>query len=299
MSLLLHPAIPKFRRYIYRALALLDGVLPWRQQTVIFAYHGIGRDQWRFGVAFDDFSTQIEYLLTTGFRPVTLEAIYGAIEKGERLPGKTFAVTFDDGYQDILLVRHFLEKRGIRPAVFVIAESEAADRSELGTNRRFLSSYEIRELQAAGWEIGCHSATHADFSKLDAAALEREIAMAKSVLEAKIGFTVRYFAYPKGFHSEVIRAAVKRAGYRGALSMDDGFIGPETDLYALPRVGVDRTHTAEEFATTFLRTVTVFRLIVKSLLHHLQSIGHQAHEVKRAAVFGRIRNQAARSISRL
>ncbi len=271
-SILLHPAIPALRRTIYRVLALLDAMFPGRRQTVVLAYHGIGRDQWRFGVAFDDFCTQIERLLALGFRPTTLDSVYEAIEKKEKLSGKSFVVTFDDGYQDILLVKRFLEKRGVRPAVFVLAEQEEADRSELGTGRQFLSLHEILELHAAGWEIGCHSASHADFSKLDVDALEREVVSSKKVLEEKLGFSIRYFAYPKGFHSELIRATVKRAGYRGALSMDDGFIGTTTDPYALPRVGVDRTHTMEEFSRTFLRPVIGFRLLVKAVLQRIQSI---------------------------
>lgn len=277
MTLLLHPFIPKVRRFVYRALALVERVLPWREQTVIFAYHGIGSDEWRFGVAFDDFCAQIEHLLATGFRPVTLGAVYQAMAEGERLPGKTFAVTFDDGYQDILLVKSFLEVRGIQPAVFVIAEGERALQSELGTDRPFLALHEIRELQAAGWEISCHSATHADFSKLDAARLVREVTAAKSVLETRIGSAVRYFAYPKGFHTREIRALVKAAGYAGALSMDDGFIGPETDPYALPRVGVDRTHTLEEFGWIFLPTVIRFRSLVKVLLRFSQSCTERLH----------------------
>lgn len=263
MSVLLHSAIPKVRRHIYRALAALDAVLPWRRQVVILAYHGIGRDRWRFGVSFNDFCVQIEKILALGFHPVMLETIYEAIKKSERLPGKSFAITFDDGYRDILLVKHFLAKNGIRPTVFVLAEPEDAERKELGTERQFLSIGEISELHSAGWEIGCHSATHADFSELDAEAIEREIVTAKAILETKIGFTVRYFAYPKGFHNELIRATVKKAGYHGALSMDDGFIGPKTDPYALPRVGVDRTHAESEFRQTFLPTVIFFRRGVK------------------------------------
>lgn len=271
-SILLHPAIPALRRSVYRTLAPLAMLFPGRRQTVVLAYHGIGRDQWRFGVTFDDFCAQIERVLALGFRPTTLDSVYEAIERKEELPGKSFVVTFDDGYKDILLVKRFLEKRDIRPAVFVLSEQGGADRTELGTGRQFLSQHEILELHTAGWEVGCHSASHADFSKLDAEALEREVVSAKKVLEEKLGFNIRYFAYPKGFHSELIRATVKRAGYRGALSMDDGFIGSTTDPYALPRVGVDRTHTMEEFGRTFLWPIIGFRLLVKAILQRVQSI---------------------------
>lgn len=263
MTLLLHPAIPKIRRYIYQILAVLDGIFPWRRQVVILAYHGIGRDEWRFSVSFNDFCRQIEQVMAAGYQPVTLEEVFAYIETEATLPKKSFAVTFDDGYRDVLVVKHFLAKKGIHPAVFVLAEPEGAERQELGTERHFLSRGEIFELRAAGWEIGCHSTTHADFSELSAEALEREVVTAKQYLEDHLGFTIRYFAYPKGFHDSRIRATVQRAGYRGALSMDDGFIGPKTDPYAVPRVGVDRTHAEAEFRQAFLPTVIFFRRGVK------------------------------------
>lgn len=266
MSVLLHPAIPKIRRHTYRVLAVLDVFFSWRRQAIVLAYHGIGRDKWRFGISFDDFCRQVERVMAAGYQPVTVADIFACIEKGVSLPKKSFAITFDDGYRDILLVKHFLAKRGICPTVFVLAEPESAIRNELGTNRQFLSSREVMELHAAGWEIGCHSATHADFSKLDRSALEREVARSKNILDKNLGLNIRYFAYPKGFYDSRIRAAVKKAGYVGALSMDDGFIGPSTDTFAVPRIGVDRTHTDEEFDYIFLPLAIRFRQSVKAAL---------------------------------
>lgn len=266
MPVLLHPAIPKVRRCIYRALAVLDAIVPWRRQVMILAYHGIGHDEWRFSASFDDFCRQIERVMAAGYRPVTLEMVFNHINTGMVLPKKSFAVTFDDGYRDILLVKHFLAKRGIRPAVFVLAEPEVAERAELGTGRQFLSAREVLELHAAGWEIGCHSATHADFSRLNTKALEYEVITAKRQLETDLGLSIRYFAYPKGFHDGRIRAAVERARYAGALSMDDGFIGRKTNVFAVPRIGVDRTHTEAEFSSIFLPSAIRFRQMVKAVL---------------------------------
>lgn len=284
MPVLLHPAIPRVRRYIYRALAALDVVLPWRRQVMVLAYHGIGRDKWRFGVSFDDFCRQIEQVMAVGYQPVTLEEIFRHIETGIALPKKSFAVTFDDGYRDILLVKHFLAKRGIRPTVFVLAEPDAAERKELGTRREFLSTREVLELHTAGWEIGCHSATHADFSELDAILLEREVSLAKSTLESNLGLTVRYFAYPKGFYDSRIRAVVKRAGYAGALSMDDGLIGRKTDGFSVPRIGVDRTHTEKEFGYIFLPSVICFRQAVKAVLGYARTFRLQIDQLKRSSL---------------
>lgn len=281
MSLLLHPAIPKVRRYIYRALAALDAVFPWRRQVIVLAYHGIGRDEWRFGVSFDDFCQQIDRVIAAGYTPVTTGEIFRHIKEGAVLPKKCFAVTFDDGYRDILLVKHFLAKSGVCPTVFVLAEPEVAERDELGTGRQFLSTREMIELHSAGWEIGSHSATHADFSKLDTTALGREVARSKGILEKKLGLDIRFFAYPKGFHDGRIRGAVKAAGYLGAFSMDDGFISQSTEMYAVPRIGVDRTHTGREFDFIFLPSVIRFRQFVKATLTSVRALRLRINRLRR------------------
>jgi peptidoglycan/xylan/chitin deacetylase (PgdA/CDA1 family) len=287
MSVLLHPAIPKIRRHVYRILAMLDVVFSWRRQLVILAYHGIGHDTWRFGVSFNDFCWQIEQMIAMGYRPVTAGEVFRYIETGVELPKKSFAVTFDDGYRDILLVEHFLAKRGVYPTVFVLAEPEAAERSELGTGRQFLSTREILELHASGWEIGCHSATHADFAKLSAAALGREVAQSKTILEKKLGLSIRYFAYPKGFHDSRVRIAVKAAGYSGAFSMDDGFIDRSTNAFAVPRVGVDRTHTETEFGQVFLPSTIYFRRVVKAVLGFVRVLRLRIDQLKQSPLLDR------------
>lgn len=265
-SILLHPALPKVRRYIYSILACIDRVFHRKNSIIIFAYHSIGNDNWRFGVALDDFCLQIRHLIGTGYIPVTLDDVIAHIRQGLSIPAKAFVVAFDDGYRDILLVKDFLNEQGIRPALFVLASPEQARRSELTTDRPLLSWEEIRNLKAAGWLIGCHSDTHADFSKIAAADLSSETLSAKRKIELNIGEPIKYFAYPKGYYNEAIHKAVREAGYRAAFSMDDGFIGRSSDLFALPRVGVDRTHTGDEFPYIYQPSAISFRRLVKSIV---------------------------------
>lgn len=240
------------RRIAYLALYLVDVLAKRTNRTVVLCYHSISSDSWRFGVALEDLKKHIEHL-ETRYEFVT------AHEMVLRMQGKKTSVkpavllTFDDGYSDVMKTREFFREKGIKPVLFVLSDDTNANRYELKTTRKFLSRAEILSLYQDGWTIGCHSATHANFAKLTEAAMQREIIDAKQVLEKRLGIPIVYFAYPKGTYTKAIIESVKRAGYTAAFSMDSKV--SLSTIYAVPRVGVDRTHSLREFKTLFSPTV--------------------------------------------
>ena len=68
-----------------------------------------------------------------------------------------------------------------------------------------------RELSAAGFEIGCHSMTHAYLTDLDECGLQYEIVQAKTQLEDIVGKAVENFSCPGGrCDARVIQVAKSR-----------------------------------------------------------------------------------------
>jgi biofilm PGA synthesis lipoprotein PgaB len=177
-----------------------------------------------------------------------------------------FLISFDDGYKDVLSTKDYFQSLGIKPIVFALAEPQKANRAELKTNRQFLNFDDLKELKLAGWEIGCHSATHPDFSKLTPVEIQKEIIDSKKLLESVLGFEVKYFAYPKGVYNEEILAAAQLAGYSLAFSMDDGWASPKGNPLAVPRVGVDRTHSFLEFKTLYAPSVIATKKIFRKII---------------------------------
>jgi peptidoglycan/xylan/chitin deacetylase (PgdA/CDA1 family) len=55
---------------------------------------------------------------------------------------------------------------------------------------------QIKELIAAGWEVGSHSMTHADLTQ--SASVDWELTQSRTNLENKLGVKVDTFAYPFG-----------------------------------------------------------------------------------------------------
>jgi peptidoglycan/xylan/chitin deacetylase (PgdA/CDA1 family) len=111
-----------------------------------------------------------------------------------------------------------------------------------------MSSAQLRELRAASFEIGCHSMTHPYLPDLDQAALDREIAGAKAMLEQMLGAAVDHFSCPGGrYDSRTIQLA-KAAGFRTLATSVPRAVTPSTDAFSLGRVAITRGLTESDFA---------------------------------------------------
>lgn len=96
----------------------------------------------------------------------------------------------------------------------------------------------IRAAAREGLEIGVHSATHRALTRLDDAELEREIVASRETVRAKAEMNPQFFAYPYGLWDAHVRAAVRAAGFRGAVTLDYGLVSARADPWVLQRVNI-------------------------------------------------------------
>src|SRR5262245_55353511 len=82
-------------------------------------------------------------------------------------PVTVVSLTFDDGQASHYATLPILQWRGMRGTYYI--NSELA-----GTSDYYMTWSQIRDLAEAGNEIGGHTATHADLSKVDPATARRE-----------------------------------------------------------------------------------------------------------------------------
>jgi peptidoglycan/xylan/chitin deacetylase (PgdA/CDA1 family) len=78
---------------------------------------------------------------------------------------------------------------------------------------------QLREVSAAGIEIGSHSMSHAFVAGLSPECRRRELTESKRILQDKLGTPVQCFAYPNGAPADAphfLRNEVKAASYRAA-----------------------------------------------------------------------------------
>jgi peptidoglycan/xylan/chitin deacetylase (PgdA/CDA1 family) len=124
-------------------------------------------------------------------------------------------ITFDDGNaSDVEHALPALRERSLTATFFVVA-------GRLG-QPSFLSVDDVRELTAAGMDIGCHGMRHRPWRGLDAAALQEELVAAKATLEAVVERPIKAAACPFGAYDRRVLQTVRRSGYRHMYTSDRG-----------------------------------------------------------------------------
>ncbi|MCW8808319.1 MAG: polysaccharide deacetylase family protein [Rhodanobacter sp.] len=118
-------------------------------------------------------------------------------------------------------------------------------RGGLHPDCRPMSWEQLREMHAAGFEIGSHGVHHRMLAKLSQAELEFELGASKATLERELGAPATLISYPVGgrtaFDDRVIRAA-GAAGYDAGCSYICGTNPVATARrYGLYRLPVERT----------------------------------------------------------
>ncbi len=206
----------------------------------ILAYHKIEnrREVGINVVSPGKFRQQLSLIRQMDFQTITFREVLAA----SPLPPKPLILTFDDAYESIYhhaypLLREF----GMKGVIFAIAGFIGRwnywDANLGGIRFRHMDENQLRELEAAGWEIGAHGVTHRALTRLNPPALRREIQGSRRILEPLCSGPLATFAYPFGLHSARVREAVREAGFvfgcrgiRGA--------GGKGDLLALQRIPV-------------------------------------------------------------
>lgn len=254
------------RRSMYLTLGAINKMAPHlREEIFILCYHSIDNDGWAFSIKLEEFKKHIGYLTENGYKFITLSDLFKFINGGKEIPKHSVILSFDDGYKNILETREFLKKLGIRPALAVLSDTENANRKELDNDKEFLTKTEILNLVKDGWEIGSHTATHSDMNTLSDKQIIEEVEGSKKKLESELKIPINYLAFSKGRYSPKILKAVKKAGYKMALTMNDGEIYKGMNKFLIPRIGVDGTHSFAEFKTLFLPLNIKVRSFLKEL----------------------------------
>jgi peptidoglycan/xylan/chitin deacetylase (PgdA/CDA1 family) len=183
----------------------------------------------------DAFRAHLRALADAGLRGAALG------EARARRDARTVAITFDDGCEtDALEAAPALRERGFGATFFVIAG--------LVERRGYLRGAQLRELSAAGFEIGSHSSRHLPLTALDPGELHEELTGSRRALEDATGAPVRHLSCPHGRWSAAVAAAARAAGYETVSTSETGLNGPATPAARLRRIAVRRDVPAQAVA---------------------------------------------------
>lgn len=137
-------------------------------------------------------------------------------------PAAKISFTFDDGFASVATqARPTLAKYGLTGTTYVITKcvgmTTIPNTCRADTDRRYMTWTQIKQTQAAGWEIGSHTQTHPYLASSDAedgqpnvltpAQVASELAGSKADLAAQ-GITATAFASPYGDYSNATLAQI-------------------------------------------------------------------------------------------
>src|SRR5438270_11346144 len=200
-----------------------------RRRPVVLGYHGVAPSRRRDDlsmllVAPDRFRAQVEMLLAAGFSFVTLAELARLGAGGMPPPGLA-ALTFDDGMRNNHEVAlPILREYAIKATVYVTIGfiDDTSPWIGPGGDGAMMTRDQLRELLAAGWELGAHTMTHPDLSTLDYDACLQEIRDSRIALEEIGGEPVETFAYPFGRYGPEAIAAARDSGMIAAVTTGSG-----------------------------------------------------------------------------
>ncbi len=181
----------------------------------------------RYVLTEQSFREQMNWLQKEGIRGLSVSQ--ALTQNGPR----RIVITFDDGCEsDLSIAAPLLKKVGFGATFYITL-------GFLGSPG-YLLPRQVREIGDSGFDVGCHSMTHAYLDDLDEASLRREIAYAKTQLEEILGRPVYHFSCPGGRWSPQVAHIAEQAGYRSVASSRVATNGRGSDPFHLARVAVMR-----------------------------------------------------------
>jgi peptidoglycan/xylan/chitin deacetylase (PgdA/CDA1 family) len=194
----------------------------------------------RYAVSEVEFRDQMQHLQQYAYQGLNVSQALGFA--GREFAGKKpVAITFDDGSEtDLLTAAPILLQAGFNATFYLTV-------GWLGSPGH-LSVAQVKELSSEGFEIGCHSMTHAYLTDLDDLGRQREMFESKSKLEQMVGKPVAHFSCPGGRYNDRVAEVARAAGYRTIATSRIQANSSTTDSFALGRIAILRGLSITTFA---------------------------------------------------
>ncbi|MES2200711.1 MAG: polysaccharide deacetylase family protein [candidate division FCPU426 bacterium] len=184
----------------------------------VLCYHRFGEEDGidKLKISGEHFAEELAWLKEQGYQSVTLEQAAQFLEgKTQGLPEHPVMLTIDDGYRSgWQIAGPVLQSYGFKAVYFLIE-------GQLELTPSFLAWSDVRELLAAGHQVGSHTLRHSNLAKPlrseesrdYARRLDTELQESRRRLERRLGLTLTALAYPYGAFNPVVEAAALKAGY--------------------------------------------------------------------------------------
>ena len=201
------------------------------------------------------FKFQMWMLKILGYQGLSIRELKPYLDGDKN--GKVVGITFDDGYQNILLnAAPILKKYNFSATCFIVSQrigtSNTWDFDKGITQSPLMTESDINKWLNLGMDIGAHTKTHVDLTKVSEKSAQREISDCKTELEKIFKIPITDFCYPFGHFNKLLANITKKSGYLSASSMMRGRTNSQTDRFELPRIPINHRTLAHLFLVKIL-----------------------------------------------
>jgi len=210
----------------------------------ILLYHHIGislQGETTYYVSPDAFERQMNLLYQWGYRTISVELLARAINEGAELPPKPILLTFDDGSETVhSTALPIMQKYNFTGTAYIVYNYMWVP--------RYMDADQVRELYAAGWEIGSHGLSHSNLIERPGRQ-EDEIVGSRRQLRSRLDVPILSFSYPFGMYNSDSLHFVHHAGYTAAVGLGQETVQSDKNLFYLYRQPVKGTDDLKTFAS--------------------------------------------------
>lgn len=214
----------------------IDSSVSTTPNAAILLYHHVSSSTpASTSISPEAFKSHMEYL-DAHHTVVSLQDVVSAIQHNTTLPENAVAITFDDGYANILDNAHpILADLGFPYTVFINPD-------EIGVGPKQLTWEQVIAMHNDGVVFANHTLDHLHMLNGEQAMGERawlekvwqNVESAEKKIEDKLDISLKYLAYPFGEYNTALANKLKAEGYIG-FGQHSGAVGPSSDIQALPR----------------------------------------------------------------
>lgn len=179
------------------------------------------------------FEQHLDYL-ANNHHVVALPDALGLLQQGGSLPPKSVAITFDDGYRNILENAHpLLRKYGFDYTIFINPDPSLPSST-------YLTFDDMRSMQNDGVTFANHTMDHRhliafpDGRQAAMVQAKQDIERAQQILERELNITHRLLAYPYGEFNHQLASLAEQLGFI-AFGQHSGALNSQSNRTTLPR----------------------------------------------------------------
>ena len=213
-----------------------DSTLITTPNAAILLYHHVSSSTpASTSISPETFKSHMEYL-ETHHTVVPLQDVVSAIQNNTTLPEKAVAITFDDGYANILDNAHpILAEMDFPYTVFI-------NPNEIGVGPQQLTWEQVVAMHNDGVVFANHTLDHLHMLNGEQEMGERtwldtvwqNVESAEQKIADRLDISLKYLAFPFGEYNTALANKLEAEGYVG-FGQHSGAVGPNSDMQALPR----------------------------------------------------------------